>query len=61
MKGIVESIYIEIGSDISVIGVVMVETPVGIYLIVVSSAMNLRATSLYIGKVKFLELNREVS
>jgi len=46
IKGIVESVYIEIVSGISVIGVVMVETLASIYFIFVNSTTNLRATSL---------------
>ena len=45
MKGMIESINMEIGSDIKVVAVVIVDTPVGIYFIVVSSTMNLREFS----------------
>ena len=45
IKGIVESINMEIVSDIRVTGVVIVETPVGTYFIVVSSTINLRELS----------------
>jgi hypothetical protein len=45
IKGIVESMYMDIVSDIRVVVVVAVETPVGMYVMAVTSAMSLRAVS----------------
>jgi hypothetical protein len=61
MYGIVESMYIWMELDINVVVEVEVETPVGRYVMERTSAMNLRATSWYMGNVTFFELNLEAS